>query len=35
MRFLLVLIALGLIADEWNFCFGFNNRLKRKFFWNS
>jgi hypothetical protein len=27
--------TLGVIADEWNFCFGFNNRLKRKFFWNS
>jgi hypothetical protein len=26
---------LGVVADEWNFCFEFNNRLKRKFFWNS
>jgi hypothetical protein len=26
---------LGVIADEWTFCFTFNNRLKRKFFWNS
>jgi len=26
---------LGVIADEWTFCFSFNNRLKRKFFWNS
>jgi hypothetical protein len=25
----------GVVADEWNFCFEFNNRLKRKFFWNS
>lgn len=27
--------TLGVIADEWLFCFGFDNRLKRKFFWNS
>ena len=26
---------LGVIADEWTFCFPSNNRLKRKFFWNS
>jgi hypothetical protein len=26
---------LGVIADEWLFCFAFNNRLKRKYFWNS
>ena len=26
---------LGVIADEWLFCFGFDNKLKRKFFWNS
>jgi len=26
---------LGVVADEWLFCFGFNKRLKRKFFWNS
>ena len=26
---------LGVIADEWTFCFPFNERLKRKFFWNS
>jgi hypothetical protein len=26
---------LGVIADEWTFCFGFDNRLKRKFFWDS
>jgi hypothetical protein len=26
---------LGVIADEWLFCFAFNNKLKRKFFWNS
>jgi len=26
---------LGVIADEWTFCFSFNNRLKRRFFWNS
>jgi hypothetical protein len=26
---------LGVIADEWLFCFGFDNRLKRKFFWDS
>lgn len=26
---------LGVIADEWTFCFPFNNRLTRKFFWNS
>ena len=26
---------LGVIADEWTFCFGFNNKLKRKFFWDS
>jgi len=26
---------LGVIADEWTFCFTFDNRLKRKFFWNS
>lgn len=26
---------LGVIADEWLFCFAFDNRLKRKFFWNS
>src|SRR3954447_4029755 len=26
---------LGVIADEWTFCFTFNNRLKRKFFWDS
>src|ERR687887_2756734 len=25
---------LGVIADEWLFCFGRDNRLKRKFFWN-
>jgi hypothetical protein len=26
---------LGVIADEWNFCFEFNNKLKRKFFWKA
>ena len=26
---------LGVIADEWTFCFPSNNRLERKFFWNS
>jgi hypothetical protein len=26
---------LGVIADEWTFCFPANNRLKRKFFWDS
>jgi hypothetical protein len=26
---------LGVIADDWTFCFPFNNRLKRKFFWNA
>jgi hypothetical protein len=26
---------LGVIADEWTFCFGFNDRLKRRFFWDS
>jgi hypothetical protein len=26
---------LGVIADEWLFCFTSNNRLKRKFFWDS
>jgi hypothetical protein len=26
---------LGVIADEWTFCFPFNEGLKRKFFWNS
>jgi hypothetical protein len=26
---------LGVIADEWTFCFPFNNRLERKFFWNA
>jgi hypothetical protein len=26
---------LGIIADEWLFCFAFNNKLKRKYFWNS
>jgi hypothetical protein len=26
---------LGVIADEWTFCFPFNDRLKRKFFWDS
>jgi hypothetical protein len=26
---------LGVIADEWLFCFGFDNKLKRKFFWDS
>ena len=26
---------LGVVADEWLFCFEYNNRLKRKFFWNS
>jgi hypothetical protein len=26
---------LGVVADEWLFCFASNNRLKRKFFWNS
>jgi hypothetical protein len=26
---------LGVIADEWTFCFTSNNRLKRKYFWNS
>jgi hypothetical protein len=25
----------GVIADEWLFCFGFDNKLKRKFFWDS
>jgi hypothetical protein len=27
--------TLGVIADEWLFCFAFDNKLKRKFFWNS
>jgi hypothetical protein len=26
---------LGVIADEWTFCFPANNRLKRKFFWDA
>jgi hypothetical protein len=26
---------LGVIADEWTFCFPSNGGLKRKFFWNS
>jgi hypothetical protein len=26
---------LGVIADEWTFCFPSNNRLKRKFFWDA
>ena len=26
---------LGVVADEWLFCFGFDNKLKRKFFWDS
>jgi hypothetical protein len=26
---------LGVIADEWLFCFATDNKLKRKFFWNS
>jgi hypothetical protein len=26
---------LGVVADEWLFCFAFDSRLKRKFFWNS
>jgi hypothetical protein len=26
---------LGVIADEWTFCFPSNNRLERKFFWNA
>jgi hypothetical protein len=26
---------LGVVADEWLFYFRFDNRLKRKFFWNS
>jgi hypothetical protein len=26
---------LGVVADEWTFCFPSNNRLTRKFFWNS
>jgi hypothetical protein len=26
---------LDVIADEWTFCFPSNNRLKRKFFWDS
>jgi hypothetical protein len=26
---------LGVIADEWTFCFPADNRLKRKFFWDA
>jgi hypothetical protein len=26
---------LGVIADEWTFCFPSNNRLTRKFFWDA
>jgi hypothetical protein len=26
---------LGIVADEWLFCFTSNNRLKRKFFWDA
>jgi hypothetical protein len=26
---------LGVVADEWNFCFGFDLSLKRKLFWNA